>query len=696
MVLGIKNPHPPTKEKGQRSVDIPTFLRVLPAWSSPEWINAERWRLVVRDQPVAMICRETLIANIMALDWKVTPKDSNLQDELKKEIEYYTDLIKGNGGIDYSIHTEWIGEDFLDLPFGAGAELGREGDQPEGKVVWFEPLDGATLFPTLNKDWPVGQRLKEMPLNPVYFPAHAINRIYMTPRTNIRHKGWGMPPPEKIYLAITMLWRGDRYYANLLLDTPEAGILDLMDMDEESAKAWIKSFQDLMHGIDAFKIPVLYEHTKEAKFIPFGKPPTDLMYDRITLRMAAIICAGYGLTLSDIGFPTLGSGGETLAGTIRGERQTRKTGFARMKRKYVEYWGKMLPESLKFEFIDHDDELSVALGRARLATMTAFNQMIESQVILPEEARMQMLNDGLITISIPEKLPEGAFDEINEQKAQKIKDAQERPGSLGAPVSPSQGGHGEITKSKRSEVNEDVERIKGEFLFDISDTHPARIRKLVKLALADLYPSVNQATINLADNVNAMSMWNDWHNEVLFGQADDETPTLIKQSIRNIRSKLSKVMNKDKWWMPRFADSMIQLSTESFYRSRKWEVLKAEAEKLYEEDKRDSPIISTEADVYGEIALSDKAVKSAKALLHKNLEKDARTFVQNAIIAVVRTGLTDILPANDIDIQKILDNNSVIETLVRNATMEVNYALGACIQSRIEQIIKFLEVEATK
>lgn len=693
MVLGITNPRPPTKEKGQRSKDLPAFLRVLPAWSSPAWINADRWRLVVRDQSIAMICRETLIANIMALDWKITPKDSNLQDELKKEIEYYTNLIKGDGGIDYSLHTEWVGQDFLDLPFGAGTELGREGDQVDGKVVWFEPLDGATLFPTLNKDWPVGQRLKELPLNPVYFPEHAMDRIYMTPRTNIRHKGWGMPPPEKIYLAITMLWRGDRYYANLLLDTPEAGILDLMDMDEESARAWIKGFQDLMSGIDPFKIPVLYEHTKEAKFIPFGKPPTDLMYDRITLRVAAIICAGYGLTLSDIGFPTLGSGGETLAGTIRGERQTRKTGFARLKRKFVEYWGKMLPETLQFEYIDHDDELSVALGRARLATMTAFNQMIESRVLLPEEARMQMLSDGLITIAIPEKLPEGAFDEIDERKAQKVKEAQERPGSLGAPVSPSQGGHGEI---KRSERNKNAEKFKGEFHFNMENVHPARIRKLVKLAFTELYLSVNLAVTSLAGNQNAISMWNDWHNKVLFGQADEEAPDLIKQSIRNIRSKMSKLMNKDKWWMPRFSDSMVQLNVESFYREHRWKSMQAEAVKLYEEDKRDSPEISGEHDVYGEIVPSDKMLKSAKNLLHKNLEKETRTFVQNAIIAVVRTGLTDILPADGIDIQTMLSDNTVVETLVRNATLEIDYALGACIQSRTEQILKFLEVEATK
>ena len=64
---------------------------------------------------------------------------------------------------------------------------------------------------------PVGQSLRELPSYTVYFPWYSINRLYSSPRTDIKRKGWGMPPPEKIFLALVSLSRGDLYYANLII-----------------------------------------------------------------------------------------------------------------------------------------------------------------------------------------------------------------------------------------------------------------------------------------------------------------------------------------------------------------------------------------------------------------------------------------------------------------------------------------------
>ena len=69
----------------------------------------------------------------------------------------------------------------------------------------------------------------------VYFKPEEAARILLTPRPELRMKGYSMPPPERIYLALTLLFRGDQYYANLLLDTPPAGVLDLIDMQKEDA-----------------------------------------------------------------------------------------------------------------------------------------------------------------------------------------------------------------------------------------------------------------------------------------------------------------------------------------------------------------------------------------------------------------------------------------------------------------------------
>lgn len=456
----IKTTYPePTREKGQRSLDLPLYLdRLVPAFSQPEWLEADKWRSFVARQPFATIFRDTLISNVLALDWKIEPKDNDKRDEYKEDIDYYTDFFTNTGDYDYAEIVEWIGKDLLDLPFGGAAELGREGDAPDGKVLWIEPLDGGTLFPTYSSVTPVGQAIKEMAIKTVYFPAHAIDRIYMSPRTEIRRKGWGMPPPEKIYLAIEMLGRGDIYYAKLLLDTPEAGILDLIDMSKESATNWVEAWKTMLTGIDPFKIPVLYEHEKAATWIPFSRPPADIMFDKAIMKYVGIVGAGYGMSPSDIGFSPVSSGGETLAGSIRGERKTKRTGLAVAKRKFTTFYNKMLPNYLGFKFIDLDDELSTNIGRARLASMTAFGSAIDKQVLTADESRQQLVSDGLINISIPEKFPEEERKRLDEKKkaqtpfgnpfGAKPGTTPERPGMLGKPVTPSQGGYGE----KKSDI----------------------------------------------------------------------------------------------------------------------------------------------------------------------------------------------------------------------------------------------------
>ena len=449
----------PSREKGQRSLDDYFFTRFPYSLSFPVWQEAEMWRTWVLRQPVAINCRECLIASAASLDWKIEPRDSDQRDELKDEIKYYTHLLENGGDLDFLELIEWIGADYLDLPFGAGVEIIREGDDPNGRVLYIIPIDGGTLFPTLNSNFPVGQRVKSDLQNTVFFPYYAINRLYMSPRTKIERKGWGMPPPEKIYLAMEMLRRGDEYYARLLLDTPEAGILDLMDMSKESATEWVKAFKGMLGGIDPLKIPVLYEHTSEAKFIPFGRPPTELLFNQVTSKYAALTAAGYDVTLSDIGFPTMGSGGETLAGSIRQERRTRRTGHARLQKKSKLFFDRMLPDDLMFKWINPDDELSVALGRARLATATAGNLLIDKRVLSPKELRLQLIADGLVTISIPEEIPEEEFDILPEPASPfGSPSTAKKPGMLGTQVPPSSGGQGEVKSKFEEELDLGVDR----------------------------------------------------------------------------------------------------------------------------------------------------------------------------------------------------------------------------------------------
>jgi len=77
------------------------------------------------------------------------------------------------------------------------------------------------------------------------------------------------------------------------------------------------------------------------------------------------------------------------------------------------------------------------VGRARLATATALQQMIDSGMLSPEEGRQQLIADGLLTISIPEKVPAGVLPKVSPVGGN------ERTGMLGRPIAPSQGGFGE-------------------------------------------------------------------------------------------------------------------------------------------------------------------------------------------------------------------------------------------------------------
>jgi len=468
----------PTREPGQRSTNLSDayLTRYAPAWNRPSQWQANSWRAWVLNQPVAIICRETLVANLLALDWKITPRDMKYKDELDATIRYYTKLLENGGNnpelsLDYSSLVEWIAADLLDLSFGAGAEVGRKGDQPNGRVAWFKPLDGGTLYPTLNRDFPVVQYWTG--LEAVPFPAHAIARTYMSPRPYMDRQGWGFAPPEKVFFAMELLNRGDKYYANLLLDIPTAGILDLGDMEKSSAEEWVDSFKTFMNETEqAFRIPVLYEHNSPVSYIPFGKVPNDIMFDRITMKYAAIVASAYGMSLGDIGLSASQASGETLAGTIRSDVKYAKTGFARLKSKIKYFFDQLLPDTIQFNFVDYDRELNVAMGRARLASATAFRTFQDLKIFSPQELRSQAIADGLFSITMPDEVPdESEFPEPepvaspfgNPAQPKKKKKAATEPEVVGNPKPPSQGGEGEfnarsLTKDElRLAVNKIIE-----------------------------------------------------------------------------------------------------------------------------------------------------------------------------------------------------------------------------------------------
>lgn len=551
-----------------RGQQLPALYRFVPQFSSPQWQNADAWRRIVRQQPVAIACRDTLISFLIGTDWQIRAKDPDQTEAYKNDIDYYTELFENLNGWDFNSFLDVLCQDMLDTPFGGAAEVGRLGDVPDGRTVWVQHLDSATLYPTQDFEYPVAQRIPEVAHPPVLFPRHAIDRAHYTPRPEYNKQGWGMAPPEKIYLAIELLYRGDRYYANMLLDTPEAGILDLLDMEKKAALEWLESFQQMFAGIDPFKVPVLYEHTQEAKWIPFGRPPTELIYDSVTFKYAQIICAGYGLKISDLGLSQDQT--TTLAGVIRAERQTRRTGFAVIAEKTYGFFNRLLPVHLLFEWVDSDDESMLSRGRARLANFQAYAEAREKKMLTLQEVRAQIAADGLMDIQIDPDDPE----------ALKMDEMTMGPDTVRLPrtsdrdrVPPSEGGEGEHTFPRKS-MTALVART---MLAPVREANEIRLRRLIKVAARKAFPGIKKSFKSI-DN-NDLEAWLLASIRDIF---DDD-------KFKPYKAALTKSLKVDDWWSLKnyITEKELEEVANQAYSAGLSECANHVSELLYEEGKAD-------------------------------------------------------------------------------------------------------------
>lgn len=530
------------------------FMRNIPIWNPPAWQEAEVWRRFVEKQPIAAICRDRIADYLNSLDWAIIARDSEKRDELKPRIKHYTKLFeRGNAyyyDLDFASHIEFIIKDLFTLPFGTACEIGRLDNEASGKVVWIRPLDAGTLVPTLNFDYPVMQVTPGNGLRPVYLPRGFVSRVFLSPRTEIMREGWGYAPPERIWKAIEMLATGDNYYAQLLLNTPEAGVLDLGDMDKTSAQEWVKSLRDLLYGINPLKIPVLYEHEKPAAWIPFGKPPSEILYDSTTIKYAAILCAGYGLTLSDIGFPTSSNGGETLAGTIRMERISASSGKSTAKKKTKAYFDRILPDSLKFEWIDYDDERLVSKGRARLASAQAGQTWVNMRAFKPSEIRQQAMADGLFSVSLPEIISpdDPEFQALQEAQSPFGNAAGSKTKTLGSPVPASSGGQGE--KIPQQTIQRNMAKAEVE------------ISKALVKSNEILSALIKTVKSNLSEE--EVPLWDAEIDEYLIGRSDLESG--VREVIDDVSKKIRESITGA--WINEFSTALAERIAEDYVKEK--------------------------------------------------------------------------------------------------------------------------------
>jgi hypothetical protein len=436
----------------------------------PMSLTATQWRQVVRVLPAAINCRDVLISRVTALPWRVVSRDSKDQERYQSECDEYEVIFNNWNGEGFNVGLTKMLEDALDLPIGGNVETLR---WPDGKLHSIWNIDGATLNATGNPKMPLWQRLPVTLDSPtVYLSDQEVKRIGFDPRPEFDRQGWFMAPPEKVYVAIQLLYRGDQYYWQLLQDTPPAGLLSLGDMSESAAKSWIASFRELMTGLSPMKIPVLYE-IKETQpaWIPFGKPPSELMYDQSMLRYLQFLCAGYGIAPQDIAI----GDDRTLAGTIRNDRASRQTGFALVRDKVEVFCNSLLPPYLRWQTEEHDEESQIMTGRARLANMQAFEYAIRGGFMKPEDIQNQLRADALVTVSFT-GLPDAPVNPGRTQLQPNTTDVLQ----TSKPVA--QGGRGEITKAMPPARDADEVYAEEEFgsLFDPLDASDVHWRKLVR------------------------------------------------------------------------------------------------------------------------------------------------------------------------------------------------------------------------
>jgi hypothetical protein len=412
--------------------EIGSFVQRIPAaFSHPQWATSQGWRNAVMQQPVMLACQGILIQQIISQPWLIVAKNTDETEKYKDEIEYYSDVLRKWGGEDFDTGVDRAGQDLLTIPFGCAVERGYYQD---GTLAWIEPMDGATLYPTYDREYPVAQMVPGT-TKAVAYPNETISRAYLSPRPEFNRKGWGMAPPEKAFLAALMLTQGDKFYWSMLIDSPEAGILDLADMKKESALEWIKNFRAMLGGIDPFKVPVLYEHAGEARFIPFKRGPVDLELTNAKGWYGALCSAVYGVPLGELGLST----NPTLAGAIREDRRGRRTGFGTMITKIENLINSLLPDYLRFYYENRDDEALALLGRARATNFTAFRQLIEAGVLTVEGARAQLRADGLISdVALTTLPPPVTTDSVGLRQDKRLDDRL---------VPPDEGGVGLVKKA---------------------------------------------------------------------------------------------------------------------------------------------------------------------------------------------------------------------------------------------------------
>lgn len=687
-------------ELKQKSMDLPLFIqRQVPLWSAPQWLNAERWRRLVYNQPVLAVCQDALISDVIASEWQIRPRDAKMEDKLAPEIEHYTRVFNPDMGSGIRGFDPWVTrglQDFLTLPVGWNNELVRwpvnggpfSSPHHKGHVDKIVFIDGATLAPTYDPNLIMVQRIKQDMTRTVYFEDREIGRLIWSPRVELELSGYGMAPPERVYLAVEALYRGDKYYANLLLDTPEAGLLDLLDIDLEDMEKWSKSQRELMTGVDPFKITILYDHDKPAQFIPFGRPPTDILFNELSLKYAQFVHSGYGLTLTDTG---LGDPQKTLAGSIRDERRSQRSGYSRTREAIKTFADEeVLPPDLEFVWVIMDEERRVQAGRSFVLFSQTLKNLKDAGIINAEIGQSVLKREGFLNedTELPEEQPPApntfgganlVSNEIDKVPAQEggRGDIVAKGPALGDPSIAS-------VPTQAPTFDQLAIIMRNGFDGVLNEASNARMLRLVKKATRLLYPQTQKALIRLSqvdypDYLEQRNlMWLEQES------AFDEFPDVIKAS-QDVLDELDKQLDDDKWWeLPAKIAASIAVVLQAAYSQGATLAAQQAWEFLYTEG-----IVNTPSIAGFNFTLSNPAtieqLEAKAAQLVTRVNDGTKFYLKRVITSGVEEGLSTPniaqMVKDGVDVETVLREAGYSEQTINRAKMELEQMTDSRVNS---------------
>jgi hypothetical protein len=392
------------KSATPRSIQIsPPYISRAPYYfTNPTFLTYDQWRMVARE-PVTRLCIRHIIRELVSFEWDITSPDPEKDADT---IEYYTNILEAaddNDGFD-----SWLSrvvQDALELPIGGVFEPAP--DNLTGLLGGVYHVDGATVFPTYDPDVPFVQVDPYNTAERIWFGRGELCRLILMPRVDLRRRPFQESPVESAFIGIESLSKIYIYYMRQLGDTPVSGILDLMDMSQDEAIEWAVGFRELFDGIDPLKVPILYDHTKPARFIPFGRTPQDLSIIETFKRYAELVCAAFGLSIDDL---RLFEHTNTKAGVQASQKTTARAGvgyYAQVIEDMINRYLLMTNKSgLKFRFkLGMTGELQ-AESALNLQRIQMLNLMTGNQPILkPVDAQKQAMTWKIIEIE-PTGMPQ--------------------------------------------------------------------------------------------------------------------------------------------------------------------------------------------------------------------------------------------------------------------------------------------------